>query len=101
MAVTEIPLSPDNQTFTITLAGTEYQIRALWRGAFWVIDLMDSTGALIIGSIPLVTGADLLAQYGYLNLGFSLYVVCDDPRYEYPTETDLGIRSHLYAKTED
>lgn len=101
MAVTEIPLSPDNQTFTITLAGTEYQIRALWRGAFWVIDLMNSTGALIIGGIPLVTGADLLAQYGYLNLGFSLYVVCDDPLYEYPTETDLGIRSHLYAETED
>ncbi|MER1496687.1 hypothetical protein KC928_16470 [Enterobacter cloacae] len=101
MAVTEIPLTSDNQTFSITLAGTDYQIRILWRGSFWVIDLMDSGGALIIGGIPLVTGADLLAQYSYLNLGFSLYVVCDDPASEYPTETDLGIKSHLYAETED
>lgn len=99
MAVTEIPLSPDNQTFSITLAGTEYQIRALWRGAFWIIDLMDGTGALIISGIPLVTGADLLAQYAYLNLGFSLYVVCDDPQNDYPTKADLGIRSHLYVES--
>ncbi|HIG3339248.1 TPA: phage baseplate plug family protein, partial [Klebsiella pneumoniae] len=33
-------------------------------------------------------------------LGFSLYVDCDDPANDNPTETDLGIKSHLYAVTE-
>ncbi|HHP2032792.1 TPA: phage baseplate plug family protein, partial [Klebsiella pneumoniae] len=48
-----------------------------------------------------ITGADLLEQYAYLNLGFSLYVLCDDPASENPTQSDLGIKSHLYAKIED
>jgi hypothetical protein len=50
--------------------------------------------------IPLITGANLLAQYRYLGLGFSLYVNCDDPANDNPTQTDLGIKSHLYAVTE-
>ena len=101
MSVSEIPLAPDSQNFNITLAGVDYQMRVVWRGACWFLDLMDSTGTLMIGGIPLITGADLLAQYHYLNLGFSLYVVCDDPASENPTQFDLGINSHLCAKTED
>ncbi|HDS4945079.1 TPA: hypothetical protein QHY57_005346, partial [Klebsiella pneumoniae subsp. ozaenae] len=50
-----------------------------WRAAFWCLDIMDSTGADLIKGIPLITGANLLAQYRYLGLGFSLYVNCDDP----------------------
>ncbi|MDM2919938.1 hypothetical protein LJU39_15945 [Citrobacter freundii] len=50
--------------------------------------------------IPLVTGADLLAQYGYMGLGFKLVVVCDDSTQDYPTKTDLGGRSHLLVSTE-
>ncbi|EOY4401227.1 hypothetical protein ACP50N_002294 [Klebsiella michiganensis] len=76
-------------------------MRVVWRGVCWFLDLMDSTGADLIKGIPLITGADLLAQYKHLGLGFSLYVVCDDPASENPTQFDLGINSHLYAKTED
>lgn len=101
MSVTEIPLSTDNQTFITTLNGTVYQMRVVWRGVCWFLDLMDSNGTLMIGGIPLITGADLLAQYTYLNLDFSLYVVCDDPASENPTQFDLGIKSHLYAETEE
>lgn len=72
----------------------------LRRGAFWCLDIMDSTGADLIKGIPLITGANLLAQYRYLGLGFSLYVNCDDPANDNPTQTDLGIKSHLYAVTE-
>ncbi|MDS1416151.1 phage baseplate plug protein, partial [Klebsiella pneumoniae] len=54
----------------------------------------------LIKGIPLITGANLLAQYRYLGLGFSLYVNCDDPANDNPTQTDLGIKSHLYAVTE-
>lgn len=101
MSVTEIPLSPDSQSFSVTLNSTEYRMRVVWRGACWFLDLMDSAGTLIIGGIPLITGAELLAQYAYLNLGFSLYVACDDPASENPTQFDLGIKSHLYAETEE
>jgi hypothetical protein len=48
----------------------------------------------------MITGADLLAQYAYLNLGFSLVVDTDIAGQEYPTKTDLGITSHLYVITE-
>ncbi|EKK0328005.1 hypothetical protein H5904_03910 [Klebsiella pneumoniae] len=71
-----------------------------WRASFWCLDIMDSTGADLIKGIPLITGANLLAQYSYLGLGFSLYVNCDDPANDNPTQTDLGIKSHLYVVTE-
>ncbi|END6422175.1 hypothetical protein ABMP96_005125, partial [Escherichia coli] len=47
-----------------------------------------------------VTGADLLAQYACMELGFKLVVVCDDNTQDYPTKTDLGGRSHLLVSTE-
>ncbi|HHS9738671.1 TPA: phage baseplate plug family protein [Raoultella ornithinolytica] len=100
MAVSEIPLSPDNQQFAIALAGRSFQMAVTWRAAFWCLDIMDSSGADLIKGVPLITGADLLAQYHYMGLGFSLYVVCDNPANENPTENDLGINSHLYAVTE-
>ncbi|MBN3093479.1 hypothetical protein H4F39_07225 [Pectobacterium brasiliense] len=100
MNATEIPLTPNNQLFSITLAGAVYQIKIIWRETFWSLDLMDSAGVLMAGSIPLITGYDLLLQYTYLNLGFSLIVVCDVAGQENPTKTDLGTYSHLYVVTE-
>lgn len=100
MAVSEIPLTPENQQFSVTLAGKTFQMSIMWRDAFWYLDIMDSGGNALIMGIPLITGADLLAQYNYLNLGFSLYVGCEDQANDNPTEADLGINSHLYAVTE-
>ncbi|EMM0382369.1 hypothetical protein RI820_004879 [Pluralibacter gergoviae] len=100
METTEIGFTPDNQAFSIVIAGVSYQMRAVWRGIFWALDVMDGSGALLIGGIPLIPGADLLEQYKYLKLGFSLFVICDVEGQEYPTQDDLGISSHLYAVTE-
>lgn len=100
MAISEIPLSPENQQFSISLVGQSFQMAVTWRAAFWCLDIMDSSGADLIKGVPLITGADLLAQYDYLGLGFSLYVGCDNPANENPTEADLGINSHLYVVTE-
>ncbi|WP_419058410.1 phage baseplate plug family protein [Kluyvera georgiana] len=100
MDIKEIPLTPDNQLFDIVLAGTAFKMRILWRDLYWMMDLSDSSGSPIINGIPLVTGADLLAQYSYLNLGFKLAVLCDVGNQVYPTKTDLGIKSHLYVITE-
>lgn len=100
MNITEIPLVPQNQAFSITLADTLYKVTVIWRAGCWYMDLSDSSDTLIIGSIPLVTGADLLEQYTYLGLGFALFVVCDADGQDYPTENDLGISSHLIIRTE-
>ncbi|MCK0552644.1 hypothetical protein KFO32_06075 [Pantoea ananatis] len=100
MTITEMPLQPQNQTFSTTIEGSLFKVTVIWRAGCWYLDLSDSTGSLIAGGIPLVTGADLLAQYAYLNLGFSLFVVCDADDQDYPGENDLGIRSHLFIRTE-
>ncbi|MBP2155762.1 phage baseplate plug family protein [Erwinia rhapontici] len=101
MAITEIPLSPDNQQFNIQISGGNYRIRVIWRDAAgWIIDLQDSSGSDIIAGIPLVTGTDLLAQYEYLGQGFALVCMCDTAGQEYPDKTDLGNLSHLYVITE-
>lgn len=100
MQISEIPLSPDNQRFTITLNGTTLQMSVTWRELFWCLDISDAAGTPLIMGLPLITGADLLAQYRHLRLGFSLYVSLDNPVNENPTKTDLGINSHLYAITE-
>lgn len=100
MTITEIPLQPQNQTFSTTIAGTIFKMTVIWRVECWFIDIYSSDGTLIVGGIPMVTGADLLGQYSYLNLGFSLFVVCSVQGQDYPTENDLGTGSHLLIKTE-
>lgn len=65
-----------------------------------MLDISDRHNALIVGGIPLVTGANLLEQYQYIGLGFALQIVCDVPGQDSPTQTDLGTRSHLYIIAE-
>lgn len=97
MYAVEIPLTADNQAFATTINGTVYHLSITWRGVYWVLDLSDSNGDAIISGMPMVTGADLLAQYRYMNLGFSLVVLCDVAGQENPTQFDLGTFSHLYV----
>ena len=100
MNAVEIPLVADNQTFATTINGALYHLSITWRGIYWVLDLADGNGATIISGMPMITGADLLAQYRYMNLGFSLVVLCDVAGQENPTQFDLGTFSHLYVFTE-
>jgi len=58
MTIEEIPLTADNQQFSITLAGTTWQVRILWRGSCWVMDLQDERGEALVSGLPLVTGVD-------------------------------------------
>ncbi|TXE22173.1 phage baseplate plug family protein [Serratia ureilytica] len=100
MKIQEIPLTADNQKFAITIMDTLYNLRLLWRGNCWVLDLYNSSGAPLVQSVPLISGTDLLEQYQHLQLGFALAVACDTPHQEYPTQDDLGKTSHLYLVTE-
>ena len=95
----EIPLTPEPQTFAITLASTQYWMTLQYRdapGGGWVLDIADSANKPILSGIPLVTGADLLEQYGYLNFGGELWVQTDLDPAAVPTFENLGTGSHLY-----
>lgn len=97
--VYEVPLSPQAQDFTIALGGVTYQVRLMWREAVeggWFLDFSDATGAPILQGVPLVTGADLLAQYAHLGFVGSLVVQTDHDPDAIPTFTNLGELSHLY-----
>src|ERR1700677_3277206 len=60
----EIPLTPINQTFPISLSGVTYTLTFQWRTPVgtWVMDIGDVNGNPLVSGIALVTGADLLAQ---------------------------------------
>ncbi|TCL04215.1 MULTISPECIES: phage baseplate plug family protein [Sodalis] len=97
MAIQEIPLTADNQTFYIKLAGTLYKMTLLWRdSAGWILDIADSAGNALIQGIPLVINVDLLAQYAYLGFNGRLMVMLDDDDTSLPTITGLGSTSHVY-----
>lgn len=95
----EIPLSAQPQAFNIALAGTTYGFTVRWNvpNASWVIDIADSSGNAIVSGIPMVTGVDLLEQYGYLDFGFQLIAQTDNSPDTVPTFAALGTTAHLYA----
>lgn len=93
-----LPLSPQPQTLSVTLLGTTYNLRTRWSQLqnCWCIDFADQDNNPIVGSIPLVTGADLLQQYLYLNFGGGLYVYDSQlPPNMVPGFTDLGVTAQI------
>lgn len=105
MAVTyyEIPLQASAQQFSIQLAGVVYQFTLIWRTgaeAGWFLDIALSSGAAVVQGIPLVTGADLLAQYPDKNFGGALRVATDGDPDAVPTYGNLGAASHVYFGVE-
>jgi hypothetical protein len=102
MASFEIPLSGANQTFAIVLNGVSYVLRLIFcqttdSSACWLLDISDQNSNPIVCGVPLVTGADLLEQYAYLNFGFILYCFSDGTLSSaIPTFANLGTTSHLF-----
>lgn len=97
MNIQEIPLTPINQQFSISLGGQLLNMQINWRDdAGWILTLLDSAGGILANGIPLVPEVDLLEQYAHLGINGSLWVVNDIAAGEYPTKTDLGVTSHLY-----
>ncbi len=97
--VSEIPLSPDPQRFSIALGGAAYLMRVTFADVAdggWVLDIATADGVAIVNGIPLVTGADLLAQYRHLGFIGSLIVQTDHDPDAVPTFENLGDTSHLF-----
>lgn len=105
-----LPLQPVAQQFPITLAGITYQMTVKWNSndasgldldaqdiGTWMMDLYDSTGTnLIVGGIPLVTGADIMAPFAYLGLGGQLVVQSSPLADTVPDFTTLGSTGQMY-----
>lgn len=99
MPIYEIPLSPDPQSFSITLGATEYRLSLLYldtEEGGWLLDIGDTNGNAIVNGIPLVTGHDLLEQYAHLGFAGTLTVSTDADPDAVPTFDNLGLASHLF-----
>ncbi len=95
MALYEIPLTPEPQSFGISLAGRELRLAVRWAESTcpdapggWLLDIYDAPDDLapLVLGIPLVAGCDLLRPYAYLGIGGGLYLSGDMP----PTLDNLG-----------
>jgi hypothetical protein len=100
MTVYEIPLSPKPQSFSVVFPnGLTYIMRLIYLftpNDCWELDISNAAGNPLVQGIPLVTGADLLAQYGYLGFGCSLYCATDSDRFAVPRFYNLGVSARLY-----
>ncbi|WP_413206711.1 phage baseplate plug protein [Rhodospirillum sp. A1_3_36] len=98
-----IPLTPEPQTFTVTLVGVEYRLTIRWGWANeggWLLDLAKAEDDVpLVAAMPLVTGCDLFAAYGHLEIGGAVWVSSADD--EPAGEDDLGTAVRLVFQTED
>ena len=103
MTAYEIPLSPTPQQFRIALGPNEYELRFTYQNVpegGWVMDITDSvTSEPLVCGVPLVTGADLLAQYAYLGIPGALYATTDGNPDAKPVFANLGTTAHLLYVT--
>ena len=94
----EIPTSPTPQKFSVSLSGVTRELMLHWDApaACWIMDIADDTGTPILSGIPLITGADLLAQYAYAGLAGIMLVQTDHDPDAVPTFANLGTAGHLF-----
>src|SRR5580698_7360390 len=61
---------------------------------YWEMTINDSSGNLVLASIPLITGDDpagnILRQYEYLGIGSATVVNAGQVPNDYPNNTQLG-----------
>lgn len=98
--VFEVPLLPQAQRLSIFLSGAQYNIVVRWNvfSQCWIADIYDVNDAPLLLNRPLVTGADLLAQFAYLGIGGQMIVQSDGVTNVVPTFESLGITGHLYYR---
>lgn len=100
MAVFAIPLQVGTpQTFSIQLSGVTYRLTFLYRNdpnGGWTVDIADVAGNPIVQGIPLVTGADLLAQHKDLGFQGALVVQTTNNPDAVPTFANLGKEAQVY-----
>lgn len=100
MAVFLVPFVPATpQSPQISINGVTYTMKVRWCAPAncWMLDLSDVSGNPILQGIPLITGTDLLSQFAYLGLNFSLLVQINNDPAAVPTFASLGLTGNLYV----
>jgi ABC-type multidrug transport system permease subunit len=106
-----IPLTQaPNQTFTVQLTvdgnplTLAFQLAYLAMSGWWQLQVTNVQGVLLVASIPLITGyypaANMLAQYGYLQIGSAYLLNTGNSPDDYPGMNDLVAFSLLWGDTE-
>jgi hypothetical protein len=96
-----LPLTPAaQQTITATLqvngGSLTLGISQYWNrvGGFWCFDIYSASGALLVSSVPLITGdwpgANILAQYEYLQIGEAYVINQNGAATDWPNDVNLG-----------
>lgn len=102
--VYEIPLTPATpQNIVMDFPnGRTYRLRLIYQWTpehCWLLDVADSAGAPILCGVPIVSGADLFAQFAYLDFGCSLYCTVDGDLFAIPRFDTLGRSAKLWLST--
>ncbi len=110
MSAQLIPLTQNpNQTFTVQLTvdgqpltlnfNLSYSVMSGW----WQLQVSSAQNAVLIASLPLVTGyypaANMLAQYGYLQIGSAYLLNTGNAASDYPSANNLTSFSLLWGDT--
>ncbi len=80
---TVLPLGERNVELTIGLSFREVP-------GYWTMDITGKDGVMLLSNLPLLKGGNLLAQYGYLGLGYLTVVEVNPTGAEYPGASQLG-----------
>lgn len=97
--ILEIPTQPATpQRFLISLSGRTRQLTLSWcqPSSCWILDIADENGVAILAGAPVITGADLLAQFEYLGIGGAMIAQTDHDVDAVPTFDNLGDTGHLF-----
>jgi hypothetical protein len=82
-------LNVDGKTLVLNLALSFNEA-----GAYWVMQIKDSAGTLILDSIPLLVGqppaTNILGQFAYLGIGSAYVVNVTGVAMDSPDDTNLG-----------
>jgi hypothetical protein len=96
-----IPLSSNpQQSFSIGLnvdggvLKLQFDIYFSEMAQYWLMDIYNGSGNLLLTSIPLITGdwpaANILAQYAYLKIGSAYVINSGQVADDYPSASELG-----------
>jgi hypothetical protein len=99
----EVPTSTTPQSFQIQFPnGVTYTLSFQYlftANPCWIVDISDANANSIACGIPLITGADLLAQLQYLGFDCSMFATTDGNPTAPPTFYNLGTAGHLRIST--
>lgn len=97
--VFRIPLTNVPQRFAIDLNGRSFIFVCKYNPEMpnWVLDIIDGdTEEPLIACLPMITGANLLAQHAYVGIDGAFVVYTDGNEFAIPTLDNLGNEANLY-----